>query len=87
MLINNIDPTILVVKGLAGIEKLVLTKTRWLPGCHVARWLPWVKEPEVRGGKRQGGQEAVESREAEGRVDLERSQLRNRNKPKGVSRQ
>ena len=81
MLINNIDPTILVVKGLAGIEKLVL------PGCHVARWLPWVKEPEVRGGKRQGGQEAVESREAERGIDLERSRLRNSNKPKGVSRQ
>ena len=46
-----------------------------------------MKETEVRGGKRQGGQEAVESREAERRIDLERSRLRNSNKPKGVSRQ
>ena len=87
MLINNNNATILFVKGLACIEKLVLTKTKWLPGCHVARWLPWVKEPEVRGGKRQGGQEAVESREAERGIDLERSRLRNSNKQKGVSRQ
>ena len=46
-----------------------------------------MKEPEVRGGKRQGGQEAVESREAERGIDLERSRLRNSNKQKGVSRQ